>query len=106
MRADQRRRAIAAEIAALPPALPGSLTARLTRCQSEGCHCRGEPPVLHGPYWAWTHRQGGRQVTRAITADQAERLRPFIDADRKLHDLVRELEDLAVKDLDTLTDGS
>ena len=102
MRADPRRQALAAEIAALPPALPGSLTERLTRCQTEGCHCRAEPAVLHGPYWAWTHRHDGRQVTRAITADQAERLRPFIDADRKLHDLVRQLEALAVNDVDRL----
>ena len=102
MRADPRRQALAAEIAALPPALPGSLTERLTRCQTEGCHCRAEPAVLHGPYWAWAHRHDGRQVTRAITADQAERLRPFIDADRKLHDLVRQLEDLAVNDVDRL----
>src|SRR5487761_1495339 len=86
------RQAILDEIAAIGPVLPGSITERLTRCQTEGCHCRADPQQLHGPYFAWTHRLGGRQVTMAITSEQAHALRPLIAADRRLHDLVHELE--------------
>lgn len=94
--ADQRRAAILAEIAALGPVLPGSITQRATRCQTASCRCRADPPVLHGPYPTWTHRAGGRQVTRTLTAEEAEQLRPLIDADRRLHQLVRELEALTI----------
>ncbi len=94
--ADQRRAAILAEIAALGPVLPGSITQRATRCQTATCRCRADPPVLHGPYPTWTHRAGGRQVTRTLTAEEAEQLRPLIDADRRLHQLVRELEALTI----------
>jgi hypothetical protein len=93
----QRRRAILAEIAALGPVLPGCIIERSTRCQSPGCRCRSEPPVLHGPYATWTHREGGRQVTRTIAAEQAEHLRPLIENGRRLRQLVAELEQLAVK---------
>ena len=34
----------------------------------------------------------GRQVARSISVEQAARLQPLIDADRRLHKLVRELE--------------
>lgn len=49
---EQRRRQITAKIATLGPALPGSLVQRSSRCGTAGCHCRADPPQLHGPYWA------------------------------------------------------
>jgi hypothetical protein len=45
---------IVAEISRLPLAVPGSLTDRMTRCQRDGCHCKADPPRLHGPYPTWT----------------------------------------------------
>ena len=94
--ADQRRAAILAELAALGPVLPGSIIERTTRCQTASCRCRADPPVLHGPYPTWTHRADGRQVTRTLTAEEAQQLRPLIEADRRLHQLVRELEALTI----------
>ncbi len=98
----QRRRAILAEMAKLGPTAPGSITERRTRCQSEGCHCHGDPAALHGPYLAWTHREEGRQVTRAITAEQAAQIKALIDADRRLHHLVQDLESLGVETVNEL----
>jgi hypothetical protein len=73
------------------PVLPGSISARTTRCQCHGCHCRSGPAVLHGPYetWTWPH---GTPVTRTLTEDQSARLRPYTDAHRRLRQLVAELE--------------
>ena len=92
---NERRRAILAEIEALGPVLPGSIVERSTRCQRAGCHCRAEPPRLHGPYPTWLHKQ----VTRTLTPEEAERLRPMITADRRLKALVQELEQLTVADV-------
>ncbi|HVB05911.1 MAG TPA: DUF6788 family protein [Acidimicrobiales bacterium] len=89
-----RRGAILAEIAEIGPVVPGSLVARMTRCQNPGCHCNADPPELHGPYWTWSHRRGGRQVTTNVSAEEAERLRPLIAADRRLHELLHQLETL------------
>jgi hypothetical protein len=96
MNTEQQRRAILAEIAALGHVLPGCIIERRTRCQTAGCHCRAEPPELHGPYLTWTHRENGRQVTRTINPETAERIRPLIDNDRRLRQLVSDLEHLAV----------
>ena len=94
----QRRAAILAEIKALGPVLPGSIVERSTRCQSPGCHCRAEPPHLHGPYATWMHQEDGRQVTKTLSDGEAQQLRPLIAADRRLRALVGELESLTVSE--------
>ena len=94
-----RRAAIVAEIEALGPVLPGSIVDRLTRCQRSGCHCRAEPPQMHGPYATWMHQEDGRQVTRTLSAQEAQHLRPMLAADRRLRALVAELESLTVNEL-------
>jgi hypothetical protein len=97
----KRRAAIVAEIAALGPVVPGTISQRSTRCAGAGCHCRAEPPVLHGPYPTWTHQQDGRQVTKTLSADEAARLGPAIEANRRLHELVKELEALSIADFES-----
>ena len=94
----QRRAAIVAEIMALGPVLPGSIIERSTRCQSPGCHCRADPPRLHGPYVTWMHQEDGRQITKTLSDDEARLLRPLIVADRQLRVLVGELESLTVSE--------
>jgi len=48
-----RAAAIAAEIAArladVSFALPGTLAGRMTRCGYPGCRCHADPPQRHGP---------------------------------------------------------
>jgi hypothetical protein len=95
----QRRAAIVAEIKVIGPVLPGSIVERSTRCQRSGCHCRADPPRLHGPYATWMHQEGGRQVTKTLSHQEAERLRPLVAADRRLRALVAELEALTVSEL-------
>lgn len=99
--AAQRRAqaAIAAELAAIGFALPGSLVERMTACGKAGCRCQGDPPVLHGPYLSWTRAVGGKTVTRKITEDQRERYQAWFDNARSLHRLVTALEALSVQAL-------
>jgi hypothetical protein len=96
---EQRRAAILAEITSIGSVLPGSIVERSTRCQRSGCHCRADPPHLHGPYVTWMHQEGGRQVTKTLSADEARSLRPLVAADRRLRALVAELESLTVAEL-------
>lgn len=69
---------------------------RTTRCQNPGCHCRGEPPQLHGPYPTWTHKVGAKTVTRTLTPEQAERYQAWFDNARRLRALITELEQLSI----------
>jgi hypothetical protein len=95
--AEELRRQITAQIVALGPALPGSLVQRSSRCGNTGCHCRADPPRLHGPYWAWTRTVNGKTVTRSLSDEQAERYRPYFDNAARLRDLTGKLKTLAVQ---------
>jgi hypothetical protein len=98
-----RRRAtqLAAQIAALGFALPGTVASRYTRCGKPGCRCTASPPALHGPYLTWTRKAAGKTVTRRLTEDQYQACRPWFDASHTLRALLAELEALS---LDTIED--
>ena len=93
----RRHQQIQAELAQIGIALPGSLTSRTTRCQRPGCHCHASPPVLHGPYPTWTRKAGARSITKTLTPEEAERLRPYFAAHRRLRQLITELEALSIE---------
>jgi hypothetical protein len=87
---------IAAELARLGFALPGTLTERHVRCGHPACRCHGDPPVLHGPYHQWTRKADGKTVTRLLTDDQLDDYRQWLDNDRRLKTLLAELENLSL----------
>ena len=93
----RRHQQIQAELAQIGITLPGSLTSRTTRCQRPGCHCHATPPVLHGPYPTWTRKAGSRSITKTLTPQEAERLRPYFAAHRRLRQLITELEAISIE---------
>ena len=94
--AQQARAArIAAGLAAVGFALPGTLTERMTRCGHPGCRCHADPPQPHGPYHQWTRKINGKTVTRILTDDQLADYQPWFDNQRRLRALVTELEKLS-----------
>jgi hypothetical protein len=95
--AEQRLHEVLDEMSHIGAVLPGSISERTTRCQRQGCHCRGDPVVLHGPYATWTWRLGGSPLTRTLTTDQSARLRRYSEAHRRLKQLVSELERLSLQ---------
>jgi hypothetical protein len=94
-RAEARR--IAKEIATVGFVLPGSLAERHLTCTHAGCHCHDDPPQLHGPYWYWTRKVNAKTVSRVLSPEQVEEYRPWMDNQRRLRTLVRELEQLGVQ---------
>jgi Family of unknown function (DUF6788) len=101
-RQQDRAAGIAAELASLGLALPGTLIRRHVRCGKPGCRCHADPPVLHGPYWQWTRKTGGKTITRLVSDDQLDDYRQWLDNHRRLRALVAELEalTLAIADAD------
>jgi hypothetical protein len=70
----------------------------MTRCGYPRCHA--DPPQLHGPYHQWTRKINGKTVTRILTDDQLtdDQLtdyQPWFDNQRRLRDLITELETLS-----------
>ena len=99
---DQQAQAarIASELAALalalPFALPGTVADRKTRCGYPNCRCRADPPQLHGPYHQWTRKKNGKTVTRILTDDQLADYGPWFGNQRRLRELITELEQLSL----------
>ncbi len=93
----QQLTALAEQVTRIGFCLPGTLTARRTRCSSPGCRCRSDPPVLHGPYHSWTRKIAGKTVTRTLTPEQARRYQPWFANARQLRALSAELEALSLQ---------
>jgi len=95
---DQQAAEIHDEIAALGPCLPGTLSSRMLRCGNPNCRCRNtETDQRHGPYLYWTRKLSGKTASKLLSAEQAERYRPWLANDKRLHELVRELEALTIQ---------
>jgi len=93
----QQLSALAEQLAQIGYCLPGTLTARHTRCSSPGCRCRQDPPLLHGPYHSWTRKIAGKTVTRTLTPEQVRRYEPQFANARRLRALSTELEALSLQ---------
>ncbi len=91
-----RAAAIAAELSAVGLALPGTLVERHLRCGKPRCRCHADPPALHGPYWQWTRKVAGKTITRLVPGEQLADYRQWLDNDRRLRELVAELEALTL----------
>jgi hypothetical protein len=87
---------IAAELARLGFALPGTLTERPMRCGRANCRCHADPPVLHGPYHQWTRKVNGKTLTRILSDDQLADYQPWFDNQRRLRALIADLEALSL----------
>ncbi len=101
-RGQQARAArIAAELAGLGFALPGTLIERHVRCGKPRCRCHADPPALHGPYWQWTRKVAGKTITRLVPDEQLDDYRQWLGNHRRLRVLVAELEALTLAVADT-----
>ena len=92
-----RTREIIAELAEIGYALPGSIVRRSTACGRQGCRCQADPPVLHGPYLSWIRKRDGRPITRKLTPEQEQRYQAWFDNNRRLHELITNLQTLSVQ---------
>ena len=88
--------AIAAAIAEIGFALPGTLTERPMRCGHPRCRCHANPPQLHGPYHQWTRKVNGKTVTRFLSDDQLTDYSDWFDNQRRLRQLIGQLEELSL----------
>lgn len=103
--AERRARAkIAAQLAEIGFALPGTLIERRMSCGKTSCRCQADPPRLHGPYHQWTRTVDGQTVTRNLTADQLERYGDWFENTRRIRQLIDELQALSLRILERAED--
>jgi hypothetical protein len=78
----------------------GTLVRRWKVCGKPGCRCAKDPDARHGPYYEWGYMEGGRQVHRMVTTEQARILRAAIKNYRRALRLLREWETETVRVLE------
>jgi hypothetical protein len=88
-----------AKLARTADVLPGSITQRLTRCGRPGCACQQDPPRRHGPYWQWTRKVANKTISKYLDKHQADECRRWIDNDRRIRELVAQLEQIGIQRL-------
>jgi hypothetical protein len=88
-------------IAALDDLCSGTLVKRWKSCGKAGCRCAHDPKARHGPYYEWGYMQGGGQVHRMITPEQARALRVAIRNYRQVRRLLRAWEAQTARILQT-----
>ncbi|MHB8696398.1 MAG: DUF6788 family protein [Solirubrobacteraceae bacterium] len=94
---ERRRRELLTQISQTGFVLPGTLNTVMNRCGKPRCACHGNPPRLHGPYITWTRKVAGKTQTRRLTSEQADRYRSWFENNRRLRELIGELETLSLQ---------
>jgi len=87
------------EMIQLSPLCSGSLHEQYLTCGKPTCRCHDrESPQLHGPYYLWIRRIGGKQVNRTLRpGPDVERVKAGIENYHRLQalfsDLLKQEED-------------
>ncbi len=81
--------------------LPGSIAERHMVCGRAGCACHVEPDRRHGPYYQWTRKVAQKTVGRFLSIEQRDDYEGWITNDRRVHELIRRLEELGIEALES-----
>lgn len=86
---EQRIQRLKAELGALGPLRPGSLSRQYHVCRKTGCRCQDpKKPRRHGPYYHLDYVHHGKKTTRFIRAEQLPEVRRQLANFKKLRRLV------------------
>lgn len=96
----QDYQAVKAQIQTLGYVIPGSVQKRQYRCGKPNCRCVLEG-LLHGPYYQWTRKIGGKTVNINLDQESAQIVKRWIHNNHKLRQLCRRLERISLTVLRT-----
>jgi len=72
---------------------------RRTRCASQGCKCRADPPEPHGPYYDWTRKVDGKTVSVRLSEEEARTVKEWIANVRRFDEVAGKLEEISARAL-------
>jgi len=96
-RYQQRYAELAQQVGEIGFIKSGSIVKRKMTCGKASCGCHDDPPRLHGPYYQWSAKVGGKTVTRQLSPSEAHLHKTWIANDRKLSELIGKMRDLSSK---------
>jgi hypothetical protein len=89
--------AIKAEIAALGPLRPGTLSRQYNVCGTPGCRCKDDPEQRHGPYHQLSYTWHGRSRSEFVREQDLARTQAQVRTYARLRDLVDQWVDAALE---------
>ena len=93
----QRLARIKAELLALGPIHPGSISEQYNVCGTPGCRCKDpKKPVKHGPYPHLSYTWRGKSTTRFVRPARVVALQEKIVRYKQFRELTAEWVDLAI----------
>lgn len=93
----QRIRTIQAEMAALGPIHPGSLSQQYNVCGNPACRCKDpRRPQKHGPYYQLSYTWRGKSTTRFVRPLRVEAMRAKLATYKRLRELIHQWVDAAI----------
>jgi hypothetical protein len=93
----QRIGKIQAELTALGPIHPGSLSQQYNVCGNPTCRCKDpKRPQKHGPYYQLSYTWGGKSTTRFVRPPRVEAMRAKLTAYKRMRELTTEWVDAAM----------
>ena len=87
------------------PIRRGTIHRRLMRCGKPKCRCRASPPALHGPYYQWTRKIGGKTVNRTLNHEEAVWVQEWIRNGKQLDRIVALMEKICLRMTDDILRG-
>jgi hypothetical protein len=94
-----RYNALKAELQLIGFIFQGSIHTRSAECGTPTCRCHQIPEKRHGPYHYWTRKAKGKTVALMLTEEEFPLYREWIQNNRKLQRLVRQMRALSARAL-------
>ena len=102
-RYEEQYDALKAELQTLEFVGQRSVHTRRITCGRATCRCHDDPDARHGPYHYWTRKARGKTVGLKLTEDELVLYREWIENNRKLERLVKEMRHLSSRALALIT---
>lgn len=101
----ERYESLKYKLCEIGPIRRGTIHRRFMRCGKLKCRCRGSPPALHGPYYQWTRKIGGKTVNRTLNREEAERVQEWIRNAKQIDRVVALMEKICLRITDAVLRG-
>lgn len=99
----ERYNALKSELQTIGFICQGSVQTRRSVCGQPTCRCHSDPNSRHGPYTYWTRKKRGKTVGRKLTAQELSLFQDWIQNNRQLEQILREMRALSARALALLT---
>ena len=89
---EEKRERVLEQMRAIRSMRRGSVTEQFLKVPHKG----KRKPVLRGPYWVYTWKEGGKTVGQRLNREEAEQIKKDVEAHKKFVALCKEFEILTM----------